>query len=223
MNHASLSHSEGSGRLGLPCKPFRSPLPSLQLPGVTYGSKRGNNLSLHPWLAGKTILGVSCSKSKELSNRQDDKKVRMGVPGEVVVSPSPGWAGSATGQEDGGWDLWSAPSPGTHTSVQAKDVMMKWFCCSLRLLSHKFPSSDPTSSIWFWQENAYFGGEKMKGKEKEKKNPGFALHNDTRYPANKNTNPEMDLVLFPHFSKYKVWIAAPNSHLEGKLQPRAGV
>lgn len=41
-------------------------------------------------------------------------------------------------------------------------------------------------------------------KKKKKKNPRFALCNNTRYPANKNTNPEMDLALFPHFSKYKV-------------------
>lgn len=81
----------------------------------------GNNLSLYPSLTGKTILDVSCSKLKELSNRQDNK-VRTGVPEEDVVSPSPG---SATGQEDGGGELWSAPSPGTRTSVLAKDVMMK--------------------------------------------------------------------------------------------------
>lgn len=87
-------------------------------------AKGGNNLSLRPSLTGKTILDVSCNKLKELSNRQDNK-VRMGVPGEDVVSPSPGRAGSAMGQEDGGGDLWSAPSPGTHTSVHAKDVMMK--------------------------------------------------------------------------------------------------
>lgn len=80
------------------------------------------------------------------------------------------------------------------------------------------PQIPPIRSHFFYMflaRKCILRKENLKRKKNErKKNPLFALCNDTRYPANKNTNPEMDLVLFPHFSKYKVWIAAPNSHLE---------
>lgn len=148
------------------CRSFRSSQSCyLSAWGCTWQQREGIICPLHPSWTGKAILDVSCSKRKELSNR-DDNDVRMRVSGEDAVSPSPGQDGSATGWKNGGGDLWSPPSPGTHTSAHTKDVMMKSFCCSLRLLTHKFPPSDPTSSIHFWQENAYFG---KKFKKKEEK------------------------------------------------------
>lgn len=78
------------GKPGLLCKSFRSSLScSLAAWGCTWQQREGIICPLHPLLAGKAILDVSCSKLKELSNR-DDNKVRMTVSGDDVVSPSPG-------------------------------------------------------------------------------------------------------------------------------------
>lgn len=113
------------------------------------------------------------------------------------------------GQEEGGGDPWSPSRDWTHMYVHMKDMTVKSVCCCLKLLTHKFPIISHFHTFLARKRIVWGGGE-----EKGKKNPQFALHNDTRYPANKNTNPEMDLALFPHFSKYKVWIAAPSSHSE---------
>lgn len=163
------------------------------------------------------------SKLKELSIG-DANNVRIGIFGEDLVSPSlEGFKrilSSTWGLSRSSWFCHGAGG-GRRRPLESFQRLDPHVCAhegydsKISLLlpqaSHpQIPHHIPLPYISGKKTHSLGGG----GEEKGKKNPQFALHNDTRYPANKNTNPEMDLALFPHFSKYKVWIAAPSSHSE---------
>lgn len=144
-------HSKWPGKpAGLFYRSFRcSQACYLAAQGCTWQQREGVICPLHPLLAEKAILNVSCSKLKELSNR-DDNNIRTGVSEEVSSTRSSWFCHGAGGQRrrrplesSQPWD----PHICAHKGCDDEIILL------LPQASHpQFPPSDPTSSICFWQE-----------------------------------------------------------------------